>query len=323
MLLETIMSRLSQLCPDNHLLDNFYVIAVISNPIRYESRAKLYKEFAERTEAAGVQLYTVEVAFGDRTYDVTSSDNPRHIQLRTIDELWHKENMINIGVSRLPQSWEYVAWIDADVEFVRPDWALETAQQLQHYEVVQMWDTALDLGPNYETFQQHKGFAACHYRGVATKTQWDKYYTYAHPGLAWAATKRFWNATGGLIDRAILGSADHHMAWCMVGRGAETFPGKVTPAYHEMVMNWQKRVLALHKDVGYVPGTLLHHWHGKKRDRFYVDRWQIILKNNFDPQKHLHRDWQGLWQIEDHLVNLRDDVRRYFRSRNEDSIDLD
>lgn len=38
---------------------------------------------------------------------------------------------------------------------------------------------------------------------------------------------------------------------------------------------------------------------------------------------HLRRDWQGLWQLADDAWRLRDDIRGYFRARNEDSIDLE
>jgi flagellar basal body-associated protein FliL len=36
----------------------------------------------------------------------------------------------------------------------------------------------------------------------------------------------------------------------------------------------------------------------------------------------LKRDCQGLFQLEDNKIELRDAIRRYFRQRNEDSIDL-
>lgn len=108
-------------------------------------------------EAGGI-LYTVELALRNRHHEVTDHSNPFHIQLRSPDILWHKENLINIGISKLPENWEYVAWIDADVQFTRTDWAVETLHQLQIYKVVQMWSHSIDLGPDSEhntvAFQQ-------------------------------------------------------------------------------------------------------------------------------------------------------------------------
>src|ERR1700677_494960 len=101
---------------------DLHIIAVISNPANFKSRYRLYREFEARMLKEGANLYTVELAIGDQEFAVTDSSNGKHIQLRTNDELWHKENLINIAISRLPDEAEYVAWIDADVQFLRADW---------------------------------------------------------------------------------------------------------------------------------------------------------------------------------------------------------
>ena len=56
-------------------LDKFWVITVLSNPVRYKRRYELYWKFAEMCEHAGVRLVTVEQAFGQRPYMVTSATN--------------------------------------------------------------------------------------------------------------------------------------------------------------------------------------------------------------------------------------------------------
>jgi len=138
--------------------DKLYVIAVVSNPVRYHSRYRLYRAFEKHVADAGAILLTVEMAFGGRPFEVTQAGNPLHVQLRSDFELWHKENLINIGISRLPVEAQYIAWIDADVTFARPDWAQETIQQLQHYAVVQMFSQSTDLGPNHEPFENAIGW---------------------------------------------------------------------------------------------------------------------------------------------------------------------
>ena len=37
----------------------------------------------------------------------------------------------------------------------------------------------------------------------------------------------------------------------------------------------------------------------------------------FDPLVDIYKDHQGLWQLDDGKVKLRDDIIRYFRERNE------
>lgn len=313
--------RIYQVAGVRQPLRKLYVIAVISNPVRYESRYRLYREFVQRTEDAGAIVYTVEMAFGDRPHEVTQGDNPRHIQLRSEFELWHKENMINIGLSRLPVDAEYVAWIDADISFSRPDWVKETIEQLQHYDFVQMFSHAQDLGPRYEPIGDvHKGFMFQFYNEKSRFNPGGNYQE-GHPGYAWAARRSALNAVGGLMDAAMLGSADRHMAAALIGQGEKTYHAGVHPKYKHMVAEWQRRAVARVKsNVGYVAGTIYHHYHGSKANRHYQSRWKILVDHQFDPAEDLFRDTQGLWQLETERSALRDAIRRYFRSRHEDDI---
>ena len=141
----------SQARPGIHVLpEKLYVVTMLENPLRWRSRYWNYWMFERQCEAAGAILYTAEVAFGARHFEVTQADHPRHLQLRTKDEIWHKENALNLMIQRLPAEAKYIAWIDSDVTFARPDWAQETLQLLQHYDVLQMFSHAQDVGPNYE-----------------------------------------------------------------------------------------------------------------------------------------------------------------------------
>lgn len=295
-----------------------YVVSVISNPVRYKSRYALYHRFAKQIEQAGAILHTVEAAFGDRKFEVTDPCNPRHTQLRSWDELWLKENLINIGISRLPADAEYIAWIDADIAFVRPDWVHETIQQLQHHMVVQMFQDAIDLGPNDEFLMHHQGFCYSH---VERKPFWKKDYgKFWHPGYAWAARREALDHLGGLIDTAILGAADHHMALALIGKADVSIHSKSHSNYRAEIVRWEHRATEhIKQDIGYVKGMVLHYWHGPKAKRYYVERWDILHRNGFDPFTDIKRDAQGLWQLCGNKPKLRDDLRWYNRARDEDS----
>lgn len=319
---------------DEKSANDFYVVAVITNPERFQKRPKLFKEFMARMEKYGVNLYVVEAAYGDRQFEVTDALNHRHIQLRTDSELWHKENLINIGISRLPANWKYVAWIDGDIDFIRPDWVTETIHELQHHPIIQLFEDAIDLGPDHQIMQTHKSFAYCYKNGVPKKhiiegtklpylTKFKKTAgSYWHPGYAWAATKDAINIMGGLMDFAILGSGDHHMACCLLGDGKNSCYKDIGENYKKLVLAWEQRASRLHKNIGYIKGTIYHFWHGKKKDRQYLDRNIILSENKFDPTTDIHKDWQGLWALYDGHEVLRDHIRAYFQNRNEDSIDL-
>lgn len=309
-----------------------HIVTMVSNPKRYESRYRLYRHFAREMEEAGVTLWTVEIAFGHRPFEVTCADNPHHLQLRTDSEIWHKENALNLVVQRLPADWEYLGWFDSDISFVKrhgnhtrgESWPEAILHSLQHHMLIQPWSHCIDLGPNGEHLESHTSFCYNYNNHKPRK----KHYTFWHPGYAWAARREAWEGLGGLIDFAVLGAADHHMALSLIGAGDESLPGNISPAYKAAVDIWQARAQRfIRRDIGHLPWTLMHHWHGKKRQRFYVERWKIITDNHFDPRLDIARDAQGLYYLVDHgdmrSLKLRDDIREYFAARNEDSVDVD
>jgi hypothetical protein len=304
-----------------------HVISVISNPVGYASRYKLYNEYAKHMAHFNINLITVELAFGDRPFEITTQ-HPNNVQLRTWDEIWHKENMINIGISRLPPDWEYVAWVDADIHFTNSKWVEQTISALQHHMVVQLFQNAIDLGPNGEVVETHGGFGYLYSQGRSNKlTSQYGYGDFMHSGYAWAARREAIDHMGGLLEWPILGSADHHMALAMIGQVKYSYPGGININYIDRLNQFQANCERyIRRDIGYVPGTITHFWHGKKASRQYQSRWDILIKNQYDPDIDIKKDWQGVLQLVDHgdlrSINLRNDIRKYFRQRSEDSIDF-
>jgi hypothetical protein len=340
-----------------------YVVTPIFNQVRYKSRWKHYERFARHVVDSGAVLVTVEAAFGERHHALdagvshdgigfparapTFAPDPEHTRtthphiyhrVRTSSEIWIKENLINLGVARLPPDWKYVAWVDADVQFARPNWVGETIHQLQHYALVQMFSEAQDVGPRYASLGISRGFGWSHVKGLPMPPKRPGDYTYLphsyypgvpgwHSGYAWAARRDAWDALGGLIDFAMMGAADNHMAHALIGEVDRTIHGKLAPRYKEKLREWQFRAERhIRRNVGYVSGLLVHYWHGRKVDRRYRHRWRILTDNHFDPDLDLKPDWQGLLQLVDRgdarSIRLRDQARAYFRARNEDSIEL-
>jgi hypothetical protein len=313
------------------------VIVTCFNSARYRTRWKHYEDFMSMAEAAGsaVRVWTVEIAFGDREFAITDPHNERHLQLRTSSELWHKERSQNLLVQRViarhPHA-EYFAFVDADISFIRHDWADEARHALQHYDVVQMWQEAYDLDASGSVIHRHHGFAACHANGAPVPSDNEDYYyapgrggiTYWHPGYAWAWRRRALEGVGGLIDWAVLGSADFHMAHALVGTVESTLKRKLGARYARGMREWQGRALAsIKRNIGFMPGSIFHHFHGPKAARRYKDRWKILEQTKFDQFRDLVADVQGLYRFQHHGHErsnlLRDLTRRYFHERNEDA----
>jgi hypothetical protein len=331
------------------ILDGFWVITVLSNPVRYKRRYEIYWRFKEMCEAAGVKLITVEQAFGARPFMITEPNNPFHLQVRTVEELWHKENMINMGIRHacaiapgLGLKVSEVAWVDADCRSSRTprDWFEETWHQLQHYEFVQMWESLIDLDVNFNPVGiAMRSFMANYiqygtpnpeeFRRIEQENRDEHPYgghIFGRPGLAWACNIEAFMKVGGLIDYAILGAGDWYMAHGLLGTLTTARSEYAVGPYMAKMLRWQELAQRhIKRDVGYVPGMVYHDHHGKKANRFYGTRGKILSIGQYNPDIDIKYDHTGLLQLEtfdDRQIKLRDDIRAYFRARNEDSIDL-
>lgn len=320
-----------ELRKDNKL----HVIGVVSNPARWHSRYRLTREWIEHMgKTPHVHLTIVEAAYGDREFEII--DDPTLpcdvIGVRIRSNAWIKESMINLAFRHLTAKFQhakYFAWIDADVFFNDPNWAQETMHQLQTFQVVQPWSDAIDLGPHGTILQHFKSFGVQHQkRAPKQKHKGETYYQYAHSGFAWACTRRFaetmigaGGSNGPMMDWAILGSADHHMAWAMIGDTKATIHGMQHPSFFRKCYEWERKVMGVTKgEVGFTPGFIQHKWHGRKDRRYYRERWGILVDHKYDPDTMLTHDEQGIGVLTG-CHKLEHAIYMYNRSRFEDGID--
>lgn len=329
-----------------------HVSAVYSNPFRWRTRRELANDFRRHMmQLPNVVLHMVELAYGDRPFEITNKSlYPNDIQLRTRSELFHKENLLCLGVRSFPSDWQYGAIIDADFHFTRHDIALETIHQLQHYDWVQMFSSYMNVSGETEPGHGHRpigkisnGFAfgyvqnGCKlpdgYNGgwgeppnsgpqSGMSLRWI-----GSPGGAWAFRREAFNAVGGLLDRCILGSADWYMAFGLSGQSLDVNVerrlgkrvNKYTPAYLAYIRAWQHQAaVAIKGNIGYVDSFALHHFHGPMIKRGYSTRDNVLIENDYSPVSDVSPDWQGVLQLTTEKPKLRDAIRLYFLSRSED-----
>lgn len=331
-----------------------WVVTAVSNPVRYKTRYALYKRFREHvTRELRINLITVEAAFGDRDHQLTEDGTDEvvvartecngvrtvDVRVRNASQVWLKENLWNVGARQLPDDCRYVMFADADLQFVNPHFATELVHALQEYRVVQPFETVADLGPEGQIMDVHRSFGWCHANGWEWRPKPDGkggynckrpdhvnrhagFGTPWHPGYALAMRRDVLDRLP-LLETGVLGAGDHHALAALIGKAELSYPAQIHPEYKRQVLAWQARATEVVKgDLGFVPGTILHHFHGSKTNRRYVSRWEILVKNAYDPTRDVYRNAQGVLELEDYNPALRDGIRAYFRQRNEDGIDM-
>jgi glycosyltransferase involved in cell wall biosynthesis len=295
--------------------------------MRWQSRLRLYKQFEEHMLDSGVNLTTVECAYGDRPYDLGDNKHVNYIHARAsgMALAWNKEVLWNRGIYSLPDEARYVATLDADIEFLDKDWATETVHALQHFHVIQPWSVALDHGPGAggsEHMQVHKSFFSLWQAGkliMQGPNVSKSYYEFGHPGYGFAWTRDALTTVGCYPETAALGACDHHVCLGVIGRIQDSIPNNISDAYKKPLFQWQEFAKPLKANAGALGGTIRHFWHGSKVQRKYVDRWDVLIKHDFDPTSDLKRNSHGVLELAGNKPGLRDDLLKYFGQRFEDA----
>ncbi len=191
--------------------DDLWVITTYYNPAHYNIKRQNYERFAKPILEAGLKLVTVECAFGQENFELAPAANI--IQVRSRDVMWQKEGLINLAIQQLPPEANKVVWIDNDILFCNPEWAVQTAAQLDHYPVVQPCDSLHRLDRN------KTAYAGVGYFRRSFAYQWQhrpelafvRGGDHGFPGAVWAA-QRSVIEKHGLYDAHILGSNDELFA---------------------------------------------------------------------------------------------------------------
>jgi hypothetical protein len=305
---------------------DLWVVSAYFNPAGFHSRRQNYDLFRDRIQAAGIPLVTVEWALGDRAFELPSELGARRVRGR--DVMWQKERLLNVAIAALPDACRKVAWLDADVLFENPDWAPVAAARLDEFPVVQPFDRAVRLprGASADDSRGdiYPGFAAVYARQPQRLLAGD-FAAHGHTGFAWAARREVL-AGPGLYDACIAGSGDHMMAHAFCGDWTSACVDRIIGLANRhcgYFADWCRAVYPrVRARVGFVPGALLHLWHGEVGDRRYVDRNRELAGFGFDPAADVRVGAAGCWEWASQKPGLHRWAADYFGRRREDGEDI-
>jgi hypothetical protein len=301
--------------------DDLWILTSYFNPVGYRTRLLNYEMFRRSMVGSGLHLTTVECAFGDDAFQLPSS--PDVIRVRARDVMWQKERLLNLAIERLPARCAKVAWLDCDLLFENPRWAVLTSELLERHRVVQPFRTPVRWmrdGSVWAGDQWALGYVAACAADPGAVRGGDRV-RHGDPGMAWAARREVLKGHG-LYDRSILGGADHFMAHAMFGdvesRCIDSMLGIGTP-YRSDAEDWGRRFhAAVGGDVAHVPGAVFLLWHGDYEKRLYRERREELLSLGFDPSTDLRLGDSGCWEWATDRPELHRWVRDYFAHRDED-----
>jgi hypothetical protein len=302
---------------------DLWVVSAYFDSQGYASKLRALQAYISVMERSRIPMLLVEGGFRRHPFLLPKSDHVLRVRCPSV--MWQKERLLNLAIDHLPNSCRKIAWLDTDIFFENPRWAVETASLLDDFPIVQPFDLALWLPKGTMLFDGRgiawSGFAAVAYNhpGLFLSGDFDRH---GHSGYAWAARKELIQKHG-LYDRSIVGSGDHLMAHAMMGDLSSpcvTNSVGAANAFRESFHAWAKPFARdVRTNVGFVRGAVLHRWHGDRKKRSYYKRMVGILARGYNPSLDVRVAASGGLEWTEHGAFLGRWMRDYFTRRQEDS----
>lgn len=306
--------------PRTRKLNRLAVVCCHFNPAGYAAPVANLDRFLAGMKRQNVDVHLVHAKFpGNRSLTANGAtvaeiliDNPER------QALWQKERLLNHAAFSLPDEFDALAWIDADI-LLPDDWLDNTLEQLRRFPVVQLWRNALQELPDGSTVAIEKpsvGSAV----GRLAELRLDR----VHPGFAWAMRREEFNACGGLLESMVTGGGDGLIAAALSGKPlSRGVLARLSPAWLEQLRKYNRRAAeAVRGPLGCVDQTITHLWHGSRENRRYLERWDYLARDQFDPDADLEVTESGLLQWTEHAMSRKremvEQVAGYFAQRRED-----
>jgi hypothetical protein len=319
--------------------DAHWFLVAVFNPIGYVSRMILLEEFMRHIILdLHANVILAELIYDGQSYVATAkppadTGRVRYVQFRASSVVWEKERMLNAIAleleDTLPPNAKYITAVDGDLTLLRNDGGPADTivdlivETLQRHKVAQTWTNCKFLKPDETPLYEHRSFASHVSEWQATHSPTEQIVPVGkwEPGFAWSFRLDALRAIGGFFDVGIVGSGDRVTAYALCGLAELTLHKDASDEYRAAVLEYQKQVQrAQLGDIGVVPITLLHHWHGAPANRQFRSRQSILARHSFNPARDLVMNRWHMWELKSQSKpGFQEDIIAYFRERKEDA----
>lgn len=264
-----------------------------------------YLRFAEYMYQQGVDLWTVEIAFGSDEFMIPKHE--RCMRIRTPDIMWQRERAVNALIETLPNIYDNVVLIDADIFFEDSNWADNVVHKLEECSVIQCFSEMKELYPSGKLCTiRRMSVIKAHQIGISKASA-------PITGRVWAARRSFLEKHPP-YDAHIAGHGDVFMAATLVHWLDHPHITQYTPP--KLLKHFLRWAYSVQSDpsvtVGYLEQTIVHLWHGSKESRQYLERLQPLIDYDFDPENDICIGPDKLWHWSSDKPELHREVGSYF-----------
>jgi hypothetical protein len=245
-----------------------------------------------------IPTFTIEIVVEDRQPELCDA-----IQVRSNSYMFYKEQAYRILEKSVPEQFQKLAFLDADVMFDTIDWYRRASEKLNTTEVVQPFETAiwLDITYSKELLKRSSWI-----KMPPGKVKWEY-----HSGFAWCMQRSYYRDVG-FFDKGFANGGDAQSAVFWTDR----------TVHYRMCRSQQNSYNSFcckkKPSIEYLPAiTLYHLFHGQRQKRQYYDVRSFLDINN-DIDDITFTNEYGLSEWKD--CDLNEKMYKYFQEREDDSI---
>lgn len=290
------------------------------SPILYQN----YQKFWHKLQLQGIELCTVELAFGNQKHQLQFTDASKLIQVRSQSILWQKEALYNLAAKQLSLQYDALIFLDADVYFANNDWVEKTLAALQTYAIVQPFSMLVRLPAHTEVLSpQEVSFGMLDGQKIASCASVVSRLgtgSLPHPfvrgsvGIGLAVRTEVLQKCQ-LYDAMIVGGGDHINLFAAYN----TYPyfyDWLSNSHKAHILQWQKKWSQLiNMSIGAVHQTVYHYYHGSHLGKNKRNRQYILANHQFNPLLDVVKNPDGAWEWSSDNIALQKSVEHYFVMR--------
>jgi hypothetical protein len=300
--------------------NNICIAMCFFNPVNYKSNLENIKTVISELKKTNIPFFIIELVYPGQS---SAIPNPTCV-VKGKSFYFAKENLWNILETKIPDKYEKIMFLDADVLCTDPEWINKTAELLNTNKVVHASDYLYkDIYRDniYEivTIDAIKGR---HTIVKAIKTNASIDYSLYHPGFNICIRRNFFHQIGGFFDTAPITIGDT-LFWLSFVPNYKGYCGTFfsAPNFKEQkikYIEYRNTMISYcdpNTEIDYLPNNhCLHLYHGKIKHRYYGKQF------NFIPGPFtFYKNEDSVIEIEIKHPFVKD-LKQYFESRREDDM---
>lgn len=290
--------------------DTLYLLVSYFNYNSNKSRERNIYSFIEKNSNSKVKIVVIEAIYNNcNQLKDLNAEVFLHLKYNVKHPISLQDNLINVGIKKLPADWQYLAWIDSDVIFNNENWADNILKELQDKDIVHCFKEADFL--NQDGTSSNFNFLSECYIHVNNIKYLDEHQR-SHCGFVWALKRSFYEQIKEIFDYSIIGSNDVVINLLVLKKSLEDyfFNSGYSQEYIDLVTEYYNRKKEI--NFTFVDNKITHLWHGNINNRNYHLRKNILKKYQFNPKQHIIKNKDGIIELTKKGLVMLPYIKNYF-----------